>query len=208
MISGYVGARYRRINRGIQAGVASMAQAAEEVLSAQQEVKIYGAQAGRDRALSRARRSQPAPATSRSRPRAPARRRWCRCWPPCALAVILLVAGQRSDGRAHDRRQLRVADDGDDGADSLAQAHHQRAERGAARHRRRPSACSRCSTSPTRATPARMPLARSRGEIEFVGVRRALRQPGRAARWRASASAPRPAPSPRSSAAPAAASPP
>jgi subfamily B ATP-binding cassette protein MsbA len=44
-ISGYVGARYRRINRGIQTGVASMAQAAEEVLSAQQEVKIYGAQA-------------------------------------------------------------------------------------------------------------------------------------------------------------------
>jgi subfamily B ATP-binding cassette protein MsbA len=43
-ISGYVGKRYRRINRGIQSGVASMAQAAEEVLSAQQEVKIYGAQ--------------------------------------------------------------------------------------------------------------------------------------------------------------------
>ncbi|MCX7041888.1 MAG: lipid A export permease/ATP-binding protein MsbA [Gammaproteobacteria bacterium] len=44
VISGYVGARYRRINRGIQTGVAGMAQAAEEVLSAQQEVKIYGAQ--------------------------------------------------------------------------------------------------------------------------------------------------------------------
>ena len=42
-ISGYVGARYRRINRGIQSGVANMAQAAEEVLSGQQEVKIYGA---------------------------------------------------------------------------------------------------------------------------------------------------------------------
>ena len=44
IISAYVGGRYRRINRGIQTGVASMAQAAEEVLSAQQEVKIYGAQ--------------------------------------------------------------------------------------------------------------------------------------------------------------------
>jgi subfamily B ATP-binding cassette protein MsbA len=42
-ISGYVGSRYRRINRGIQSGVANMAQAAEEVLSGQQEVKIYGA---------------------------------------------------------------------------------------------------------------------------------------------------------------------
>jgi subfamily B ATP-binding cassette protein MsbA len=44
VVSAYVGRRYRRINRGIQTGVASMAQAAEEVLSAQQEVKIYGAQ--------------------------------------------------------------------------------------------------------------------------------------------------------------------
>ena len=44
VISAYVGGRYRRINRGIQSGVAGMAQAAEEVLSAQQEVKIYGAQ--------------------------------------------------------------------------------------------------------------------------------------------------------------------
>jgi ATP-binding cassette, subfamily B, bacterial MsbA len=44
-ISGYVGARYRKINRGIQSGVANMAQAAEEVLSGQQEVKIYGARA-------------------------------------------------------------------------------------------------------------------------------------------------------------------
>jgi len=43
-ISGKVGRRYRRINRGIQEGVGHMAQAAEEVLSAQQEVKIYGMQ--------------------------------------------------------------------------------------------------------------------------------------------------------------------
>ena len=44
-ISSVVGRRYRRINRGIQDGVASMAQVAEQALSAQQEVKIYGAQA-------------------------------------------------------------------------------------------------------------------------------------------------------------------
>ena len=43
-ISSVVGRRYRRINRGIQDGVASMAQVAEQALSAQQEVKIYGAQ--------------------------------------------------------------------------------------------------------------------------------------------------------------------
>jgi subfamily B ATP-binding cassette protein MsbA len=49
LISAYVGGRYRRINRGIQSGVASMAQAAEEVLSAQQEVKIYGAQAAEEK---------------------------------------------------------------------------------------------------------------------------------------------------------------
>ncbi|HLS84249.1 MAG TPA: lipid A export permease/ATP-binding protein MsbA [Arenimonas sp.] len=45
LISSTVGRRYRRINRGIQDGVASMAQVAEQALSAQQEVKIYGAQA-------------------------------------------------------------------------------------------------------------------------------------------------------------------
>jgi subfamily B ATP-binding cassette protein MsbA len=44
-ISGVVGKRYRKINRGIQDGVANMAQVAEQALSAQQEVKIYGAQA-------------------------------------------------------------------------------------------------------------------------------------------------------------------
>lgn len=43
-ISAVVGRRYRRINRGIQDGVANMAQIAEQALSAQQEVKIYGAQ--------------------------------------------------------------------------------------------------------------------------------------------------------------------
>ena len=44
-ISAVVGRRYRRINRGIQDGVANMAQVAEQALSAQQEVKVYGAQA-------------------------------------------------------------------------------------------------------------------------------------------------------------------
>jgi subfamily B ATP-binding cassette protein MsbA len=44
-ISAVVGQRYRRINRGIQDGVANMAQVAEQALSAQQEVKVYGAQA-------------------------------------------------------------------------------------------------------------------------------------------------------------------
>lgn len=43
-ISSKVGKRYRRINRGIQDGVGKMAQAAEEALSAQHEVKIYGMQ--------------------------------------------------------------------------------------------------------------------------------------------------------------------
>ena len=43
-ISSKVGKRYRRINLGIQDGVGKMAQAAEEALSAQHEVKIYGMQ--------------------------------------------------------------------------------------------------------------------------------------------------------------------
>jgi subfamily B ATP-binding cassette protein MsbA len=44
LISSKVGKRYRNINRGIQVGVGRMAQAAEESLSAHQEVKIYGMQ--------------------------------------------------------------------------------------------------------------------------------------------------------------------
>jgi subfamily B ATP-binding cassette protein MsbA len=45
-----VSARYRRLNRGIQDGVADMAQSAEQTLSGHQEVRIYGA---RDAELAR-----------------------------------------------------------------------------------------------------------------------------------------------------------
>ncbi len=41
----YVGRRYRRISRGIQDGMGELAQSAEQSLSAQQEVKVHGAQA-------------------------------------------------------------------------------------------------------------------------------------------------------------------
>jgi subfamily B ATP-binding cassette protein MsbA len=41
----YVGKRYRRISRGIQDGMGALAQSAEQSLSAQQDVKVYGAQA-------------------------------------------------------------------------------------------------------------------------------------------------------------------
>lgn len=44
LTSAYVSRRYRRINRGIQQAVARTGQATMETLSAQQEVKIYGAQ--------------------------------------------------------------------------------------------------------------------------------------------------------------------
>jgi len=94
-ISAYVGGRYRRINRGIQTGVANMAQAAEEVLSAQQEVKIYGAQqleieryqdlAERNLRLNIKVESTRASASSLVQ--------WLAA---CALAVILVVAGQEA----------------------------------------------------------------------------------------------------------------
>jgi subfamily B ATP-binding cassette protein MsbA len=45
-----VSARYRRLNRGVQDGVADMSQSAEQTLSGHQEVRIYGA---RDDQLSR-----------------------------------------------------------------------------------------------------------------------------------------------------------
>jgi len=44
LIVSYVGKRYRRISRGIQDGMGSMAQTAEQSLSAQQEVKVHGTQ--------------------------------------------------------------------------------------------------------------------------------------------------------------------
>ena len=40
----YVGGRYRRISSGIQDGMGELAQSAEQSLSAQQDVKVYGAQ--------------------------------------------------------------------------------------------------------------------------------------------------------------------
>ena len=40
----YVGKRYRRISRGIQDGMGTMAQTAEQSLAAQQEVKVHGTQ--------------------------------------------------------------------------------------------------------------------------------------------------------------------
>ncbi|UYB54425.1 lipid A export permease/ATP-binding protein MsbA [Xanthomonas sp. AM6] len=44
VIVSYVGKRYRKISRGIQDGMGSMAQSAEQSLSAQQEVKVHGTQ--------------------------------------------------------------------------------------------------------------------------------------------------------------------
>src|SRR5207342_2059632 len=49
LISLYVRQRYRRLSRQIQEGVGQLAHTAEEALSAQQEVKIYGAEAAETR---------------------------------------------------------------------------------------------------------------------------------------------------------------
>jgi subfamily B ATP-binding cassette protein MsbA len=94
-ISAYVGARYRRINRGIQSGVAGMAHAAEEVLAAQQEVKIYGTQASeearyRELAERNLRLNLKVESTRAS---ASSVVQWLGA---CALAVILLVAGNEA----------------------------------------------------------------------------------------------------------------
>ena len=94
-ISGYVGGRYRRINRGIQTGVANMAQAAEEVLSAQQEVKIYGAQrAETDRYGSLAERNLRLNIKVESTRAAASS--VVQMLAACALAVILVVAGREA----------------------------------------------------------------------------------------------------------------
>ena len=49
----YVGKRYRRISRGIQEGMGDLAQTAEQSLAAQQDVKVYGAQAFEQRRYSK-----------------------------------------------------------------------------------------------------------------------------------------------------------
>ena len=43
-IAAYVSARYRRLNRKIQEGVADLASGAEEIIAGQQDIKVYGRQ--------------------------------------------------------------------------------------------------------------------------------------------------------------------
>lgn len=95
LISSKVGKRYRNINRGIQAGVGRMAQAAEESLSAHQEVKIYGMQdAEQERYAALARNNlrlhMKVEATRASASSV------VQVLAATALAVILLVAGYES----------------------------------------------------------------------------------------------------------------
>ena len=98
-ISAVVGRRYRRINRGIQDGVASMAQIAEQALSAQQEVKVYGAQASE---LSRYRKliGQNLRLGVKVEATRAGASSLVQTLAAVALAVILLVAGhEASEGR-------------------------------------------------------------------------------------------------------------
>jgi len=46
LIAAYVSTRYRRLNGRIQEGVADLASGAEELLSGQQDIKVYGRQSG------------------------------------------------------------------------------------------------------------------------------------------------------------------
>lgn len=95
LISGVVGRRYRRLNRRIQDGVAEMAQAAEQTLSAQQEVKIYGAQAfeqARYDALIN-RHLHLGVKVEATRAQSSAIVQWLAAF---ALAIILLVAGEEA----------------------------------------------------------------------------------------------------------------
>lgn len=95
LISGVVGRRYRRLNRRIQDGVAEMAQAAEQTLSAQQEVKIYGAQAFEqaryDTLINR--HLHLGVKVEATRAQSSAVVQWLAAF---ALAIILLVAGEEA----------------------------------------------------------------------------------------------------------------
>ena len=95
VVSAVVGRRYRKINRGIQDGVANMAQVAEQALSAQQEVKVYGAQASEqqryDALVNRNLRLSIKVDSTRA-----AASSMVQTLAAVGLAVILLVAGQEA----------------------------------------------------------------------------------------------------------------
>jgi subfamily B ATP-binding cassette protein MsbA len=92
----YVSQRYRRLNRKIQEGVGQLAHSAEEALSAQQEVKIYGAQAAEtrryqgltDKNLSLSMKVEATRASASS---------VVQLLAAVALAIILMVAGREAD---------------------------------------------------------------------------------------------------------------
>ena len=168
VISAYVGARYRRINRGIQTGVAGMAQAAEEVLSAQQEVKIYGAQqleidryrnlAERNLRLNIKVETTRASASSLVQVLAAA-----------ALAVILVVAGNEAmAGRMNAGSFVSVMMAMMALIPSLKRITNIQSavQKGIAASERLFAVLD----EPDEADNGRTPLQRARGEIEFVGV--------------------------------------
>ena len=168
VISGYVGARYRRINRGIQTGVAGMAQAAEEVLSAQQEVKIYGAQqleidryrnlAERNLRLNIKVETTRASASSLVQVLAAA-----------ALAVILVVAGNEARaGRMNAGSFVSVMMAMMALIPSLKRITNIQSaiQKGIAASERLFAVLD----EPDEADTGRTPLQRARGEIEFIGV--------------------------------------
>lgn len=95
LISSKVGKRYRSINRGIQDGVGKMAQAAEESLSAHQEVKIYGMQEAEQERYSALARNNLRLHMKVESTRASASS-VVQILAASALAVILLVAGYES----------------------------------------------------------------------------------------------------------------
>ena len=168
VISAYVGARYRRINRGIQTGVAGMAQAAEEVLSAQQEVKTYGAQqleidryrnlAERNLRLNIKVETTRASASSLVQVLAAA-----------ALAVILVVAGNEAmAGRMNAGSFVSVMMAMMALIPSLKRITNIQSavQKGIAASERLFAVLD----EPDEADTGRTPLQRARGEIEFVGV--------------------------------------
>jgi subfamily B ATP-binding cassette protein MsbA len=95
VISTTVGKRYRRINRGIQTGVGDMAQAAEEALSAQQEVKIYGMQSAEADRYAKLAQNNLRMHLKIEATRASASS-MVQVLAACALALILLLAGHEA----------------------------------------------------------------------------------------------------------------
>ena len=184
----------------------NLLQSADQSLSNQQEVKVYGAQGvelERYTALANTNLKLSMKVEStRSISSA-----MVQLMGAVGLALLLFFAGARGDGGAVERRRFRDPDDLDDGDHPVAASSSPTCRACCSAAWPRPSGCSACSMRDDESDRGHAAIARAQGVLEFRQRHRPLPGPDASRRWPTSASPRGRARSPRSSAAPAVASP-